>query len=360
LAHAFGLKEVQVSDPKQRLQRKVRASCTNAALLSAALLAAAAAQAQQPRGLPSRLPLPAADPPAARIVTQGPARTTVEDLAPCAGATPGMNVRKSPLGEIAAKDGTKLTAPATTSFQTAPKLPDLYNACAKITPKDLSEVDLSKVPVVDVEADGEIVTGYLIADNYFELYVNGKLIGVDAVPFTPFNSHVVRFRVRRPYTIAVLAQDWEDKLGLGMEMSGGNPWHSGDGGFVARFSDGTATDSSWKAQSFYIAPLQHPDDVVEYGNIHDTSHLGRIHPLAKLPTCREHCFAVHYPVPDGWTRPEFDDAGWPRALEYLDQEVGIAGMPGYWRFPEAFGGARWIWTINLVFDNTVLLRKTVR
>jgi hypothetical protein len=28
--------------------------------------------------------------------------------------------------------------------------------------------------------------------------------------------------------------------------------------------------------------------------------------------------------------------------------------------PEAFIGSRWIWTINLVFDNTVLLRKTVR
>jgi hypothetical protein len=36
------------------------------------------------------------------------------------------------------------------------------------------------------------------------------------------------------------------------------------------------------------------------------------------------------------------------------------GVPGYWRFPEAFSGARWIWTIDLVFDNTVLLRKTVR
>jgi hypothetical protein len=85
-----------------------------------------------------------------------------------------------------------------------------------------------------------------------------------------------------------------------------------------------------KAQSFTIAPLAHPDDVVEYGNIHDTSHLGRIH------------------------------SNWPQAFEYLDQEVGIVGMPGYWRFPEAFRGSRWVWTINLVFDNTVLLRKTVR
>ena len=120
------------------------------------------------------------------------------------------------------------------------------------------------------------------------------------------------------------------------------------------------TDSTWKAQSFYIGPLQHPDDVIEYGDIHDTSHLGRIHPLAKLPTCREHCFAIHYPVPDGWMQPQFEDARWPRAFEYLDQEVGIMGLPAYYRFPEAFRGSRWIWTINLVFDNTVLLRKTVR
>jgi hypothetical protein len=68
---------------------------------------------------------------------------------------------------------------------------------------------------------------------------------------------------------------------------------------------------------------------------HDTSHLGgRIHPLAKLPTCREHCFAIHYPIPDGWMNPNFDDSKWPRAFEYLDQEVGIVGVPGYWRYPE--------------------------
>jgi hypothetical protein len=36
----------------------------------------------------------------------------------------------------------------------------------------------------------------LVADNYFELYING-MIGVDATPFTPFNSHMVRFRVKR-------------------------------------------------------------------------------------------------------------------------------------------------------------------
>ena len=33
---------------------------------------------------------------------------------------------------------------------------------------------------------------------------------------------------------------------------------------------------------------------------------------------------------------------------------------GYWRYADAFIGSRWIWTISLVFDNTVLPRKTVR
>ena len=39
-------------------------------------------------------------------------------------------------------------------------------------------------------------------------------------------------------------------------------------------------------------------------------------------------------------KPNFDDSKWPQAFEYLDQEVGIMGVPGYWRYPEAFiGGA---------------------
>jgi hypothetical protein len=327
--------------------------------VAASLLMAASGEAQEAKP-PTKMPLPAANPAPTRIVTQGIGKTTTQDLIPCAVSEPGMNIRKNPVGEIVAKDGTKITVPAATNFLTGPKLPDLYNECVGITPKSLAEVDLKKVPIVEIDKDGEAITGFLVGDNYFELYINGKLIGVDATPFTPFNSHVVKFRVKRPYTIAILAQDWEDKLGLGMELFQGNPWHSGDGGFAAKFSDGTVTNSTWKAQSFYIAPLAHPDDVVEYGNIHDTSHLGRIHPLAKLPTCREFCFAIHYPVPDGWTAPGFDDSNWPQAFEYLDQEVGVAPIPAYWRFPEAFMGSRWIWTINLVFDNTVLLRKTVQ
>ena len=52
-----------------------------------------------------------------------------------------------------------MTVPAANHFATAPKLPDLYNECSGVTPKDMSEVDLNKVPIVEVDKDGEVITG---------------------------------------------------------------------------------------------------------------------------------------------------------------------------------------------------------
>lgn len=219
----------------RQAKSSLRARTWLAIVATAALFVVGVAQGQQSPP-PSKLPLPKADPPPQRIITQGLGKMVAEDLIPCANPKPGMNLRKNPVGEITAQDGTKFTVPVANNFATAPKLPDLYNECSGVTPKDMSEVHLNKVPIVQLDKDGEVITGFMVADNYFELYINGQLIGVDATPFTPFNSHVVRFRAKRPYTIAVLAQDWEDKLGLGMEVFQGNTWHSGDGGFVAKFS----------------------------------------------------------------------------------------------------------------------------
>jgi hypothetical protein len=293
-----------------------------------------------------------------RIVTQGLAKTVTDNLFKC--EVKVTNHRISAVGAITAADGTTLTVPAETRFQAEQKLPDLFNECNKATPTTLGEVDIDKVPVVEIDADGEIVTGTIVADNYFEVYVNGKLVGVDAVPFTPFNSAVVRFKAKRPYTYALKLVDWEEKLGIGMEKMPDNDWHPGDGGVIARFSDGTVTDSSWKAQSFYIAPLASPDDVIEKGNVHDTTKLGRTHPLKTKPACQDKCYAVHYPMPDTWSAATFDDRAWPRAYEYTDEDIGVTTLTAYTRYPDAFDGARWIWTVNLVHDNVVLARKTVR
>jgi hypothetical protein len=331
--------------------RHDRLSRASAPILLLALGAALAGEARAQTGGEGAAP-------PKRIVTQGLAKTVNDNLFKC--EVKVTNHRISAVGTITAADGTTLTVPAETRFQTEGKLPDLFNECNKATPTRLGEVDLDKVPVVEIDADGEVVTGTIVADNYFEVYVNGKLVGVDAVPFTPFNSAIVRFKAKRPYTYALKIVDWEEKLGVGMEKMPDNDWHPGDGGVIARFSDGTVTDSFWKAQSFYIAPLASPEDVIEKGNVHDTTKLGRTHPLKTKPACQEKCFAVHYPMPDNWSAASFEDRAWPRAYEYTDEDIGVTTLTAYTRFPEAFEGARWIWTVNLVHDNVVLARKTVR
>lgn len=311
--------------------------------------------------LAQTVPPTASDPRAAtasRLVTQGLAKTVRQNLFKC--NVPLPSYRASPVGTIAADDGSVLTVPAQTAYETGPKLADLFNECSRTKPEKLADAKLENIPIVEIDPDGEVITGYIVGDNYFELYVNGKLIGVDPVPYTPFNSVIVRFRAKRPYTYALKAVDWEERLGLGMETNRGNDWHAGDGGVMARFSDGTVTDGSWKAQSFYIAPLARPDDVVENGNVHDSGKLGRVYPVAKVPACRERCFAVHYPVPENWTAANFDDSHWPQAYEFTDEDVGVDHVPAYARYREAFAGARWIWSYNLVFDNLVLARKTLR
>jgi len=298
-----------------------------------------------------------------RMVTQGRARTIVENLHNCA-AKLGSH-RISAVGQITATDGTVITVPAETALQKGlgPRSSDLYNDCNKVTPKSAAEVSTANVPVIEVDADGEVITGFIIADNYHELYVNGTLVSVDNMPYSPFNSSIVKFKAKRPYTLAFLLVDWEEHPGLSMERfprgPKGNLWHPGDGGLVARFSDGTVTDSNWKAQSFYIAPLNDPKEVVEKGNEHDTTPLGRVHPVAKKPDCQEKCYAVHYPIPANWQSPRFNDTNWPRAYEYTDTDIGVDNMPAYTRFPELFAGARWIWSVNLVFDNVVIARRTV-
>jgi hypothetical protein len=150
-------------------------------------------------------------------VTRGRAETIAASIYECDRVP---NARVAALGRITGQDGTIWSVPAAVNFASASKASDLYNECIGVTPKSLTEVRIDTVPVVEVDPDGEVITGYLLADNYFELYVNGKLIAVDAVPFTPFNSAIVRFRAKRPVTYAVKLVDWEEHLGLGTEKSG--------------------------------------------------------------------------------------------------------------------------------------------
>src|SRR5262245_35832127 len=121
-----------------------------AMLCVAAALFVSAGEEQQQKA-PSNLPMRRAESAPNRIVTQGLGKVTIEDLVPGAVKQPGMNIRKNPMGELVAKDGTRITLPVPNNFQTGPKLPDLYNECTGVTPKSLAEVDLDKLPIVEID-----------------------------------------------------------------------------------------------------------------------------------------------------------------------------------------------------------------
>jgi len=275
----------------------------------------------------------------------------------------GGNSRTSAVGEIKSEDGKVWTVPAENHYETTAKAPDLFNQCGGDELNSLADLDLSKVPVFDAGGKEEF-TAYIFPDNYFELYINGKLIAVDPVPFTPFNSNVVRFKADRPLTIAVKMVDWEETLGLGMENNQGTKFHAGDGGFVAQFQDAAGktvaiTDNSWKAQTFYTAPIVDRKCLVTDGLVRDSSTCDK-----QSVTSYEDTSAAHWTVPENWMNADFDDSVWPAAATFSNDTVGVDNKKSFTNFVDVFdtkgADADFIWSSNLVLDNLVLLRKTVK
>lgn len=281
-------------------------------------------------------------------ISQGLGITTTYNLMPACASN-----HITPSGTITSSDNKVWNVPAPNNFSSGPYLTDLHNQCNNITPSNLASVNLNDVPVNVVDVGGDTITAFLFCDNYFELYINGTLIGVDAVPFTPFNSSIAKFKVSRPYTIAVKLVDWEENLGLGSEIQGTDSFHVGDGGFIAQFSDGTVTGADWKTQSFYIAPLQSINDIMELPNgVHSTTS------ASTTPTCKSNCYGVHYDIPVDWASINFNDSAWPNALVYNASQV--TNQPAYTNFANtAWSSASFIWSSNLFLDNLVLTRKTV-
>jgi hypothetical protein len=169
---------------------------------------------------------------------------------------------------------------------------------------------------------------------------------------TPFNSTVVRFRARYPMTYAIKAIDWETKYGLGMEYQAFN---IGDGGVIAYFSDGNGTHADWRAETFYIAPLDDPGCVRLAGG-RDSSFCSQ----AVRPACAQKdpvtCRALHFPVPQEWALPSFDATAWPNAVIW--RPVEVTGVPAYVNYRSMFADAEFIWTRSIRLDNLVLARYT--
>ncbi len=170
----------------------------------------------------------------------------------------------------------------------------------------------------------DTVKANIYADNWFEMYINGKLIAVDSIEFIPHNIISVDILPRYPMTIAVLAKDFADAQ-TGLEY---NNTRIGDGGLILKFGDGTVTSKAWKAKKVFWGPLN--------GDIEN-------------PKVRRE------PVPEGWYMPGYDDSSWPNATEFTEEEV----RPNRVYNDYDFEGAQFIWTEDLELDNTILFRYQV-
>jgi hypothetical protein len=169
----------------------------------------------------------------------------------------------------------------------------------------------------------DTIRGAMYADNWFVMYVNGKLVAVDSIDFLPHNVVSVDLLPEYPMTIAVLAKDNADPV-TGCEYGR----QIGDGGFILKFADGTVTNASWKGKCFHHGPIDR-----------DTAN-----PKVRVE-----------PVPDNWFATDFDDSGWSPAVEYTQERI----QPKEPFFQHDFKGASWTWTGDLDLDNTVVLRTRV-
>lgn len=161
------------------------------------------------------------------------------------------------------------------------------------------------------------------ADNWFAMFINGELVAVDSIKFTPHNVQSFDILPEYPMTIAIIAKDNADPK-TGLEYGD----HIGDGGLIVKFSDGTVSKASWKAKNFFKGPLNRET----------------VSPKVE-----------HTPIPDRWWAVDFDDSGWLAATEYTEERVN----PKETFYQTDFSGAKFIWSDDLDLDNTVIFRTRI-
>jgi phosphatidylethanolamine-binding protein (PEBP) family uncharacterized protein len=181
-------------------------------------------------------------------------------------------------------------------------------------------------------------------DNWFALYINGKKVGEDSVPFTTersFNSEKIKFTATYPFTVGLMVRDFTENSS-GLEYIGKPNQQIGDGGAIAQIRDVStnkiiaATDTSWKTLVINKAPLN-PECVSSANPLVD-------------------CKYQNTNTPSSWSTNSFKDTAWKSATSFSKEEVGV--KDGYLDISWS-NTARLIWSSDLKLDNTVLIRKTI-
>lgn len=289
-------------------------------------------------------------------ITYGLGSAEVENLFPQGG-------RVAPLGTILDEDDNVWSVPADVNYlnQAFPLASDLYHPYDTEYSSEAEALrNLDSANIIEIDSDGELVTAYVYADNYFELYINGIAVGKDPIPFTQFNSNIMQFRVSLPFTAAFLAVDWEENIGTGTEFSTRTKVNRpGGGGLSAVFKDASdnvigVTDGSWRVQTFYISPITDLSCIRVEGTQRLSSECATTAP-ADLSTVK----GVHWPLDENWNSEEFDDSHWPLAITYTEDEAGVGRRPSYMNFTDLFRNGDIIWTSNMTLDNEVIARKVI-
>ena len=187
-------------------------------------------------------------------------------------------------------------------------------------------------------------TAEVWADNWFALYINGKLVGQDSVPITTersFNSERITFKATYPLTIGLIGKDFKEN-DSGLEYIGSDRQQIGDGGIVLQIKESTSgkiiatTSKKWRVLAIQQAPLN-SECVTSSDPLRD-------------------CKSIEKSVPSNWSKSSYSDSKWPVAREYSESEVGV--KDGYLEI-NWDQKAKLIWGEDLKIDNTLLFRYKV-
>ena len=187
-------------------------------------------------------------------------------------------------------------------------------------------------------------TAEVWADNWFALYINGKLVGQDSVPITTersFNSERITFKATYPLIIGLLGKDFKEN-DSGLEYIGSNRQQIGDGGVVLQIKESTSgkiiatTSKKWKVLAIQQAPLNSE--------------------CVKSEDPLRDCKSSEKLIPSTWFKSSYSDSKWSYAREYSASEVGV--KDGYLDI-KWDQKAKLIWGEDLKVDNTLLFRYKV-
>ena len=182
-------------------------------------------------------------------------------------------------------------------------------------------------------------------DNWFALYSGDTLIKEDSVPYNTersFNTDTFTFSTVLPAQLSVVMKDYkEDDTGL--EYIGSSHQQAGDGGFIAQFIDAATnktlavSDDSWRCTVIHKAPI----NLEECENSNNPQQV---------------CKSKIDPEPANWKSVGYNYQSWPQATIQSAWAVQPHGDFSWFDWKMS---AKFIWSPDLVRDNTVLCRFTI-